>query len=81
MPQGSQVSFPIARRSRGWLSSHCRGLGPHLAFRGRSGEVSQVVVGSCGFLSSFDIVCWGPGMLPQASQASFQVLRATSGFL
>ena len=31
-----------------------------------------------GLLSSLDVVFWEPGMLLQASQASFQVLRATS---
>ena len=46
--------------------------------QGGSREVSQVVVGSFGFLLSFDVVFWEPGMLSQASQASFQVLRAIS---
>ena len=32
--QGHQDSFRVARGSAGWLSSQCRGIGPHLILRG-----------------------------------------------
>ena len=35
LPQGSQVSFQVSRDRAGLLSSHCRGIGLHLALRGR----------------------------------------------
>ena len=33
LPQGSQVSFPIARGIAGLFLNHCRGIGPHLKLR------------------------------------------------
>ena len=65
----------------GLLSSHCRGMGPHLTLRGESPGVSQVVAESFGFLSSCDGDVRETLMLPQGSEASFQVVRDTPAFL
>ena len=65
----------------GLLSSHCKRIGPYLAFRGESPDVSRVVAGSFGFLLRCDVVLWVPLMLFQGSQASFPVAGDTSGFL
>ena len=40
LPQGIQVSFRVARGSAGFLSRHCRGIGPPLTVRGESHDVS-----------------------------------------
>ena len=69
------------RWNTGLVSSHCRGIGPHLELRGESYGFSWVVVGSLGFLSSFHEDLRESLVLPQGSQASFRVVRATSGFL
>ena len=54
------------------LSSHCRGIGPHLALRGESRDISRDVAGRFGCLSSCNRDV-RELMLPQRSQASFQV--------
>ena len=74
-----QQSF--TRGTSGFLSSHCRGIEPHLALRGESRGISCVVVGNFEFLYSFVGDIREPLMLPQGSQASFLVAWGTSGFL
>ena len=73
LPQGSQVSFHVARGSTGLLLNHCRGIGPHLTMRG---GISWCLL-SCGrklcVFSICDSVSKEPLMLPKGSQASFQV--------
>ena len=54
LPQESQVSFQVARGSAGLLSSHCRGIKPHLTLRDESCGVSRDAAGSFGSLSSCD---------------------------
>ena len=49
-PQGSHVSFQVARGSTGLLLSHCRGIGPDLTVSGESQGSSPVVTGISGFL-------------------------------
>ena len=56
-------------------------MGPHLELTGESRGVSRVVVGSVGFPSSFEGDLSQSLMLSQGSQASFQVVKATSGLL
>ena len=51
LPHGIQVSFLVVSRCTGVLSSHCRGIGPHLTLRGEC-RVSQVAARSFGFVSS-----------------------------
>ena len=48
-------------------------MGPHLTLRDEPPGVSQVVAESFGFLSSCDRDVREPLMLPQGSEASFQV--------
>ena len=81
LPQGSQVSFGVLRVRAGLLSSYCRRIRPHLALRGESHGVSRVLAGSFVLLSSCDGDCREPLVLPQGSQASFQVASGTSGIL
>ena len=80
LPQGSEVSFRVARGKAGLLSSHCRGMGSHLALMGETRGVSLVAAGSFEFL----LICNGefrePLVLPQGSRASFLIARGTSGF-
>ena len=74
LPQGSQVSFHVARGSAGLLSRHCRGIGSHLICI--EGGISWHF-SSCGrklsVFSSGESVSREPIMLPQGSQASFPV--------
>ena len=77
LPQVSQVSLQVARGSVGLLSSHWRGIGPHLGMSWKCRGDSQVAVGSFGFLSSSDGNLREPLMLPQGSQDSSHVARDT----
>ena len=52
LPHGSEVSFRVVRGNVGLLSSHCRGMGPHLGLMWESRGVSLVSAGSFEFLSS-----------------------------
>ena len=73
--QGSQASFQVARGTSGFLSSHCRRIGPHLKLRGETQGSTPVVKGVLGFLSSFN---WGvrPGlMLGHETPLSSQVVK------
>ena len=71
LPQGSQVSFRVARGSVVFLSNHCRGIGPYFILRQKSHGVSRVEAGCFEFLSRCDGDLREPLMLPQGSQASF----------
>ena len=57
------------------------GTGPHLEMRWTTWGTSRVVVRHSSILSSFGGDVKEPLMLPQEIQATFQVLRGTSGFL
>jgi len=74
LPQGSQISFLVVSGSAGLLSSHYRGIGAHLSLR--EGGISWCFL-SCGrklcVFSSGNSVSREPLMLPQESQACFQV--------
>ena len=54
LPQVSQASFQFARGTSRYLSSHCRGIGPHLELRHVTQSSSPVAAGILGFLSSFN---------------------------
>ena len=62
----------------GILYKHCRGIGPHLAARGKSHGFYRVVVGTWGIFSSY--VGDGPSKLVffQQHQDSCLVVRDTS---
>ena len=74
LPQGSQVSFLVVSGSAGLLSSHYRGIRAHLSLR--EGGIS-LCFSSCGrklcVFSRGNSVSREPLMLPQESQACFQV--------
>ena len=53
LPQGSQVSMRVGRDLSGFLSSWCRGLGPHLELRPEPQVFSPVLTWILGFLWSF----------------------------
>ena len=53
LPQGSHTSFLVVRGTSGFLSSHCRGIWPHLDLRWETQGSSPVVTVILGFLSSF----------------------------
>ena len=68
----------------GLLLSHFRGIRPHLSLRGECRGVFPVVAGSLGpsrnsMGTSGNL--WEPLVLPQGSNAFFQVARGTLGFL
>ena len=48
-PQGSPLSFRVARGSVACLSSHGRRIGPQDTLKGESRGVSRVAAGNCGF--------------------------------
>ena len=52
LPQGSQTSFRVARDTSGFLSSRCRGIGPHLELRMETRGSSLVATGISGNLWS-----------------------------
>ena len=54
---------------------------PNLTLRGKSRGFSLVVAGSLGFFSSCDGELREPLMLPQGSQVSIRVARASAGVL
>ena len=63
------------------LSRRCRRKGPHLALTGKSPGLSPVVAGGLGFLCRYHWELREPLMLPQGSQVSIQVARASAGVL
>ena len=80
LPQGIQLSFQAVSGRAGLLSRHCMGNGPHLTLRGESLvflNLRREALGSAPIVTMTS----EPLMLPQGSQASFKVARATSGFL
>ena len=54
LPQESQVSVRVARDLSGFLSSQCRGIGPHLELRLEPQGSSPVLTWISGFLWSFN---------------------------
>ena len=53
LPQGSRASFLIERGTSGFLSSSCRGIGPHLDWRRKTQGSSLVEKVILGFLLNF----------------------------
>ena len=75
----SQESFRVVRGLSGFLSSWCRGLGPHLEWRWETQGSSPVLIWILGFLWRFP---WGVShhlvlrhgtSLPQGCQASCRI--------
>ena len=54
LPWEIQVSIPVTRRLSGFLSSRCRGIGPHLELRLEPQGSSPVLTWVSGFLWSFN---------------------------
>ena len=54
LPQESQVSIQVARGLLGFLSSRCRGIGPHLELRPEPQVSSSVLTRISAFLWSFN---------------------------
>ena len=79
LPQGSQVSFQVARVSTGVLWSHGRGIRPQFAWKWESKGVSEFWQ-EVWVPSSFHGDLREPLMLSLGSQESFQVVRGLSGF-
>ena len=63
------------------LSRCCKRKGPHLALTGASRDLSRVVAGGLRFLSRYHGELWEPLVLPQGSQVSIRVARASTGVL
>ena len=68
LPQESQVSIRVARGLSGFLSSRCRGIGPHLELRLEPQGAFSVMTWILGFLWSFNrgvrpLVMWRHGTL------------------
>ena len=63
------------------LSRCCRRQGPHLALTGESLGLSRVAAGGLRFLSRYHEELREPLVLPQGSQVSIQVARASAGVL
>ena len=75
LQKGCQVPFRVSWGNVEFLSRHCSGKEPHLALRGGSRGFSGVVVGSLGFLLSFDADLRDPLALPLRIQVIFRVTR------
>ena len=54
LPPKSQTSIPVASGFSGFLSSRCRGIGPHLELRPEPQGASSVLTWISGFLWSFN---------------------------
>ena len=80
LPQGSQVSFRVARVSTGVLWSHGRGIRPQFAWKWESKGVSEFRQ-EVWVPSSFHGDLREPLMLSLGSQESFRVVRGLSGIL
>ena len=78
---GGQASFQVLTGTSGLLLKCFRGIGSHLALRGESRGVSGLTALSLVFLWTFVGDLREPFILPQGSQASFQFVKGTSGFL
>ena len=74
-----EIELPYLIVNTELLSTKCRGIGPHLAARGKSHEFSLVAVGTWCIFSSYG----GDGHLKhgfvQRSQDSCLVMTDTSG--
>ena len=63
------------------LSRRCRKKGPHFALTGESRAFSRVTAGGLGNLSRYHWELRQPVVLPQGSQVSIQVARASVGVI
>ena len=70
LPQGSQVSFQVARVSTGVLWSHGRGIRPQFTWKRDSQAVSRVAAGSVGSLK-----------FPRGPERASHVVSGKSGIL
>ena len=75
----SRASSRILRGNSVLLWRRCSRNGPHLGWTGVSRGLSQVAVGGLGFLSRFQGELREPLVLPQESQVSIRVARASPG--
>ena len=81
LPQGSQASFQVARGNTGFLSSHCRGIGPHLELRQGAQVSSPVATGISVFLSSLSMEVRPRLGFMHETPLSSQVVKGVSGLL
>ena len=70
LPQGSQVSFQVARVSTGVLWSHGRGIRPQFTWKRDSQAVSRAAAGSVGSLE-----------FPRGPERASHVVSGKSGIL
>ena len=80
LPQGGQVSFQVPKGTAGLLSSHCRGIGPHVELMWQTQGSSPFAAGISGFLLSKLRV--RPQLLLMLGTLLFsQVAKGVSGLL
>ena len=78
---GSQESFRIVRGLSGFLSSWCRGLGPHLKLRRATQDSSPALRGISGFLCRLQWEVRRGFMLGHGTLLPSRVGKGVSGFL
>ena len=76
LPQGSQVSMQVARGLSGFLSSQCRGLGPHLEL-----WLKPVLTWISGYLWSFNRGVRPHLVQSHGSPLASRAVKVVSGFL
>ena len=81
MHKGSQAFSRVLKGNLGLLLLCCRRKGPHLALTGASRGLSRVAAGGLRFLSRYHGALREPLILPQGSQSSIRVARASAGVL
>ena len=81
LPKGTQAFSRVLRGNLGLLSRCCRRKGPNLALMGASPGLSRVAAGGLRSLSRYHGELREPLVLPQGSQVSIQVARASTGVL
>ena len=75
--EGSPAASQVLRGNSGLLVRCCRRKWPHLTLKGKSRGLSQVAAGGLGFLSRYHGELREPLVLPQESQVSIRVVRAS----
>ena len=75
--EGSTASSRVLTGNSGLLLRRCSNKGPHLTWTGESRGLSRVAAGGLGFLSRYHGELREPLVLPQASQVSIRVARAS----
>ena len=79
MHEWSQASSQVLSGNSGLHSRRCKRKGPHLALIWESCGLSQVAAGGLGFLCRYHREIREPLVLPQGSQISIRVARASAG--